>query len=120
MKTFTKFFFLHSFVCILIKSLVFGFPVPFNQYSYIVARNQLQKIDSLDLKETSEKERIVALYFEKLKSDEFKRTKKHFHGSKPIETEFNQIKGSELFSKLKFLPKGGNFGSYLNLNVFIE
>lgn len=98
----------------LTKKSVKGFPVPFDQHSYVIARNQIQKIDSLGLKEISGKERIVGIYFEKLKSDEFKRTRKSFHGSKPIETEYSSISKSDLFSKLKLLPKGGNLHIHEN------
>jgi hypothetical protein len=114
MKTFIILLYLFSETCYISKLRTHGFPLPYSQYSYMIARNQIQQLDGLNLKETSEKERIVSIHFEKLKSDELKRTSKHFFGSKPIETEFNKITSSELFEKLKHLPKGGNLHIHEN------
>ena len=102
---------LFPFFCLL-KNNINNLPLPLNEYAYMIARNELQLQDSLNLEEeTTEKERLVNIYFGKLKSDEFKRTSSKFHASLPIETELDSIKSSELFQKLKLLPKGGNKNS---------
>ena len=112
-------------LALLMKTTIFTafpLPLPFNEYSYILARNILKSIDQdisssslLSSAWLSEKENVVNIYFEKLKADEFKiadssssTTSKKFYPSRPIESELEQIQASSLYKQLKLLPKGGN------------
>ncbi len=106
-------------IIIIIKPLstvALPLPLPFNEYSYILARNNLEFIDQQNLfhkEHLSSREKILDIYFQKLKADEFRAlnssssdTSKHFYPSRPIETELEQIQGSNLYQQLKLLPKG--------------
>ena len=124
------------FILILIKALsavALPLPLPFNEFSYILARNRLEFIDEKNLyhKVLSTREKIVDIYFQKLKSEEFKAlnssspdTSKYFYPSRPIETELVQIQNSNLYKQLKLLPKGGNLhmheGQMLNRSKLLE
>ena len=87
----------------------YGLPLPFNEYSFILARNSVKSLDIGNVKPLNEKENVVSMYFEKLKYDEIKRTGlSNFYPLKPIETEYNSIITTELYRELVYLPKGGN------------
>jgi adenosine deaminase-related growth factor len=84
-------------------------PLPFNEYSFVLGRNYLKSLDSTSPRELTDKEKVVRIYFEKLKVDEFSRTGlSGFYPLKPLETILDSIVNSELYAQLKFLPKGGN------------
>lgn len=94
------------FICLSCNN-VLSLPLPFNQYAYIQARNELKsKYDHFNL--LSEKENLVNLYFEKQKIDEFRNTSTYFYPSRPLESELDQIVNRTLYKLLKKLPKGGN------------
>ena len=108
------------FILILTKTLSIiasPLPLPFDEFSYILARNRLEFIDEQysSHKYLNIREKIVDIYFQMLKSNEFKAlnssnpdTSKYFYPSRPIETELEQIQSSNLYKQLKLLPKGGN------------
>ena len=54
-------------------ALILALPLPLNEYSYLLARNQVKL---LDINETylSSIEKRVSIYFEKVKADEFEKT----------------------------------------------
>ena len=85
-------------------------PLPFDEYSFVLARNELQAVDaSPNATALSSKEKLVSIYFEKLKADEFKRTGlSDFYPLKPLENELDAIVSTDLYAILKDLPKGGN------------
>lgn len=109
-------------------------PLPFNEYSYIMARNMLKKTDQVSYPQEGplqHKEKAVDIYFEKLKIDELNHTNssipsttKYFYPSRPIESEINKIFSSSLYSRLKLLPKGGNLhmheGQMLNRRKLLQ
>ena len=102
-----------------------GLPLPFDEYAYVQARNELLREDSLNFTVLSDRERIVSIYFEKLKVDEFKRTgMSSFIPARPIETELESMQASHLYAQLKSLPKGGNIhiheNQMLDRRIFLE
>jgi hypothetical protein len=87
-------------------ALIIGcLPLPFDEYSYLLARN---KVKQLDINETylSSIEKSVSIYFEKIKSDEFRKTSSFFYPSRPIEDVLDLIQGSSVYDLLKKVPKG--------------
>lgn len=82
-------------------------PLPFNQYSYIQARQKL-RADYENYDKLSYKELTVNLFLQRLKTTEFQATSKYFYPSRPIESELEKIKDRELYQILWRLPKGGN------------
>ena len=117
--------------CVLLLPL----PLPFNEFSYIMARNRLKSIDQFQEETASgwlrTKENVLNIYFEKLKAEELKATNsinpsttQHFYPSRPIETELALIQNSDLYRQLKLLPKGGNLhmheGQMLNRRKLLE
>ena len=87
----------------------FSLPLPFDEYAYVKARKSLQSMDSPSLNSRSETERLLTIYFEKLKASEFKRTGlTSFYPLKPIESQLANIVASDLYAQLRLMPKGGN------------
>lgn len=83
-------------------------PLPFNEYSFVLARNYVKMFDSNGPIESNDKEKVVKIYFEKLKADEFLRTGlSGFYPLQPIETVLDSIINSDIYAQLKLLPKGG-------------
>ena len=100
-------------ICIVLGLILLGkvncFPLPLNEYSFVMARNNVKFLDTNGPKESNEKEKVVGIYFEKLKADEFKRTGlSGFYALKPIETILDSLVNSDLYAQLKLFPKGGN------------
>lgn len=85
-------------------SQILGLPLPFNQYAYMEARNNL----TLKKIQLNEKEKFVNIYMEMLKRIEFDQTAENFFPSRPIETEIDKIRSRSLYKFLRKLPKGGN------------
>ncbi|CAF0982894.1 unnamed protein product [Didymodactylos carnosus] len=56
----------------------------------------------------NDKEKVVNVYLESLKLNEFNNTTKYFYPSRPIETEVINITSRPFYQFLKALPKGGN------------
>ena len=84
-------------------------PLPLNEYSFVLARNYVKSLDSNGPKELNAREKVVKIYFQKLKTDEYQRIgSSEFYALQPIETILDSIINSELYAKLKLLPKGGN------------
>ena len=84
-------------------------PLPLNEYSFVLARNYVKSLDSNGPKELNAREKVVQIYFQKLKTDEYQRIgSSEFYALQPIETILDSIINSELYAKLKLLPKGGN------------
>lgn len=79
-------------------------PLPYNQYAYMKARDQLT-FREINL---SPKEKCVNLHMETLKQKEFLDTLKYFYPARPIETELVNITSRDMYKFLKNLPKGGN------------
>lgn len=98
---------------ILLITLANSLPLPLNEYSYILARNRLKSAEK-NGSSLNSKEKVVSIYFEKLKCDEFAETKDRFHPSRPLETELDLIKQRKLFTRLKELPKAGNLHVHEN------
>lgn len=96
-----------TLICLVLAyslSCMFALPLPYNQYAYMKARNNLTfRANSLN-----EKEKLVNLFMQKQKSDEFGQTVKYFYPSRPIETELENITSRPIYGLLKQLPKGGN------------
>ena len=102
-----------------------GLPLPLNEYAFIKARNKIKAMDTLNYTAFNAKEKIVSLYFEKLKKIELARTSQtDFYPSRAIQTELQSIIHSDLYAQLKLLPKGGNIhiheNQMLNRRQFLE
>jgi len=100
---------------------------PFDQYSYLLARHIVKSSEHdyhSQARNLNEKEKLVSIYFEKLKQSEFDKTRKRFSPSKPIEKELEVIQQRKLYDLLKKLPKGGNLHLHedqvLNRRVLLE
>ena len=85
-------------------------PLPLNEYSFIQDRNYIKSLDRTNtILESNAREKVVMIYFEKLKQNEFKRKDlSGFNPSKPIEQTLNSIVNSQMYAELKHVPKGGN------------
>lgn len=112
-------------LCTLIISIS-SMPLPLNQYAYSLARNYLKGNEkfSQNTDKLSIKEKVVNLYYEKLKHDELIATKNKFYPALPVEDTLNEIVERPLYSILKQLPKGGNLhiheNQMLNRKIFLE
>jgi hypothetical protein len=115
--TFKKSIFI-VFIIIVIKccSISVGLPLPFDEFSYISARNQLRLEDEGTSNALlSNKEKVVSFYFEKVKDDEFTRLGLYnFAPARPIESELDDIQSSFVYSVLRQMPKGGNIHIHEN------
>ena len=88
-----------TFIC-----QVISLPLPFDQYSYMLARNKLtSRFNRLTFKENT-----VNLFMISLKHEEFHKTLNHFYPSRPIEDVLENITSSKIYKFLHKLPKGGN------------
>ncbi|CAF1347994.1 unnamed protein product [Rotaria sordida] len=85
-------------------------PLPYNQYSYMLARNKIKQNDEMGpIKHSlNKKEVIVNFYLEWIRTNEFIRTRTYFYPARPIETEIENITNNPLYQLLKLFPKGGN------------
>jgi hypothetical protein len=93
-----------------------GLPLPMDEFSYILARNQL-RVEDGDYGNAllSNKEKVVSFYFEKVKDDEFTRLGLYnFAPARPIESKLNDIQSSFVYSVLRQMPKGGNIHIHEN------
>ena len=97
----------HLFLFIALIAALDSLPLPLNEYSYILARNQLRLIDT-NTPSLNPLEKTVSLYYDGLKNAEFRQTSGHFYPSRPIEDNLAAIQSSKLYAKLKPVPKGGN------------
>jgi len=97
-------------------SITSGLPLPFDEFSYISARNQLRnEVEGTSSMSLSDQEKVVSFYFEKVKDDEFTRLGLYeFAPARPIESELNDIQSSHVYSVLRQLPKGGNIHIHEN------
>lgn len=99
---------------LLIFFLLYGninqFPLPYNQYEYMIAREKIKQHDRgvQALNNFNSKEKIVNLYFELLRTKDFLNTKNYFYPSRPIETFIENITNNQFYQFLTLLPKGGN------------
>ena len=103
--------------------LISALPLPFDEYSFVLARNRVKQMDRSDFY-TSQAEKTVSLYFEKLKYDEFGGTSVYFYPARPIETDLELITKTTLYNQLKKVPKGGNLhihdNQMLNRRTLLE
>jgi adenosine deaminase CECR1 len=97
----------HALILLSILEVIICLPMPFNQYSYVMARNKLKSKYEHHNKLTY-KENIVSFYMQTMKLSEFKSTNKYFYPSRPIESELEKIVQRDLYKLLWRLPKGGN------------
>jgi hypothetical protein len=97
----------HLFLFTTLIAALSSLPLPLNEYSYILARDQLRLIDT-NTPRLSPRENTVSLHYDGLKRAELSRTLGHFYASRPIEDNLADIQSSELYAKLKPVPKGGN------------
>lgn len=104
------------FIIIKCIEVSLGLPLPMDEFSYILARNQL-RVEDGDYGNAllSNKEKVVSFYFEKVKDDEFTRLGLYnFAPARPIESELNDIQSSFVYSVLRQMPKGGNIHIHEN------
>ncbi|CAF1279676.1 unnamed protein product [Adineta steineri] len=101
-------------------------PLPFNQYAYMLAREQIKQHDRAvqGQNNLTSEEKIVNLYFQVLRANDFISTKNYFYPSRPIETELENITNSRFYRFLTLLPKGGNLHLHefqvLDRKIFLE
>ncbi|CAF1231950.1 unnamed protein product [Adineta steineri] len=101
-------------------------PLPFNQYAYMLAREQIKQHDRAvqGQNNLTSEEKIVNLYFQVLRANDFISTKNYFYPSRPIETELENITNSPFYQFLTLLPKGGNLHLHefqvLDRKIFLE
>ncbi|CAF1612843.1 unnamed protein product [Rotaria sp. Silwood1] len=101
-------------------------PLPFNQYAYMLAREQIKQHDRAVQAQNNlnSKEKIVNLYLELLQVKEYVNTKTYFYPSRPIETAIENITKSSFYQFLQLLPKGGNLHIHefqiLDRKLFLE
>ena len=80
-------------------------PLPLDEYSFRLARTELETEEALqNVESTSFTENQVSLFFEKLKQDELSR----YFPSRPLETQLENMQRSRLYGVLRQMPKGGN------------
>ena len=104
------------FIIIKCIEVSLGLPLPMDEFSYILARNQL-RVEDGDYGNAllSNKEKVVSFYFEKVKDDEFTRLGLYnFAPARPIESKLNDIQSSFVYSVLRQMPKGGNIHIHEN------
>lgn len=100
--------------------------LPLNEYNYMIGRKHFREYDQAIqlLRQLNWKERIVNLYFEYLRAEEFLQTKTYFYPSRPIEKGFVNITSSEFYQYLYRLPKGGNLHLHeyqtLDRRIFLQ
>ncbi|CAF3497404.1 unnamed protein product [Rotaria sp. Silwood1] len=102
--------FIISILFCLFFSNIILLPLPFNQYAYMLAREQIRQHDRgvQAQNNLNSKEKVVNLYLELLQAKEYINTKNYFYPSRPIETELENIIKSSFYQFLTLLPKGGN------------
>ena len=91
-------------------------PLPFNQYAYMLAREEIKQHDRgvQAQNNLNSKEKIGNLYLELLRAKDFIDTRKYFYPSRPIESDISNITQSPFYNFLTFLPKGGNLHIHEN------
>ena len=106
------FYFLYYF-----QKQVDGIPLPLSKYSFVLARNYIKSLDNTNkAHEFNHKEKVIAIYFESLKSKEFMRSDLNkFNPLKPIENSLESIVDSQLYVELKKMPKGGELFFLISL-----
>ncbi|UJR24852.1 hypothetical protein I4U23_006221 [Adineta vaga] len=107
-------------------SNIISLPLPFNQYAYMLAREKIKQHDRAvqARNNLSSKEKVVNLYLEVLRAQDFINTKNYFYPARPIESEMTNITNSLFYKFLTQLPKGGNLHLHefqtLDRRVFLE
>ena len=98
-------------------NVVAAVPLPYDEYSYALARNMIKAMSlggvdesvstRASLDDDIDKEHTVELYLSEMKRVDLHETRGNFLAARPIERVLGDVIARPLYAELRQLPKGG-------------